>query len=142
MFAVEKGFDVSGREGRRPPNRFRASDEQPGKVRVTDDPPGTAVANGYVRVLEPKRPACLVGRAIRVGGAHLDGRRLLQTFLKIIDDFHHRIGDPAILDKYVVFFLQVREQVDDFRKRQSLGRVVHVFLPDEMHFPIPPLYRL
>ena len=87
-------------------------------------------------------PRCLVGRLIRVGRTHLDRWISLQTILKIIENFHHRKGNPAILNKDILFFLQVSEQVNDLWKRQSLWCVVYVLLLDQMHFPIALLYRL
>ena len=44
-------------------------------------------------------------RPIRVRRAHLDRRILLQALLEVIDNLHHRIGDPTILDENVVGYL-------------------------------------
>ena len=40
----------------------------------------------------------------------------------------------------VALLLQVREQVDDLRQRKLLWRGVHVLLPDQMRFPVPPFH--
>ena len=79
------------------------------------------------------------GRRVGVGRADLDRRVFLQAGLELTDDPHHRVGDPGIVRAHVALLLQVGEEVDDLRQRESLRRVVHVILPDKMRLPVPPL---
>src|SRR5829696_518636 len=46
----------------------------------------------------------------------------------------------SILGTDVALLPQIGEQVDDLRQRKLLRRVVHVLLPDQMRFPVPPFY--
>jgi hypothetical protein len=56
---------------------------------------------------------------LRVGRAGFDWRIFLQAFLKLSEDFEHGFGDASDIRSHVALFLQVGEDIDQLRQRES-----------------------
>src|SRR5215203_2077270 len=83
--------------------------------------------------------AALRSGSVWIGGADFDRRIPFQTALKFPDDLYNWVGNPGVLGTDIALLFQIGEQVDDLRQWQLLWRRVHVFLPNQMCFPIAPL---
>ena len=63
----------------------------------------------------------------------------MQACLELTDNLLQRLPDPTIGHVDVTLLLQIGEKVDNLRQGKFLRRVVHVFLPEEVHLPVAPL---
>jgi hypothetical protein len=63
---------------------------------------------------------------LRVRRAGFDWRIFLQAFLKLSEDFEHAVGDASDVRSHVALFLQVGEDIDQLRQRESPRWVVRV----------------